>query len=291
MRVPVRRWAGLWPWMLMAGLEVVLGHTGLELAAAVETERALIKVTLLKQESTSRPIITLEGVFAGGSAGSARGKLMQECTVSLLSSGFWEVVGCVSVGSRTRPGLIGGLFSEAALPDVEALKASRARAIQIKPEGMRSLEMHLESLPQVGKRRYPNLTGFSGPVGGSQAEKNKIRHDDGGNSPGVSLVENTPGNLSCVSPLEFQKRSLLKLKRFSSDSPSALDVVLKTLQAVAVHDGGPVRPGQSDYTLLCPTKSWLFPLCRCGMFDVLNEDERNGKEQRKGPWICHYEPD
>lgn len=77
MRVPVRRWAGLWPWMLMAGLEVVLGHTGLELAAAVETERALIKVTLLKQESTSRPIITLEGVFAGGSAGSARGKLMQ----------------------------------------------------------------------------------------------------------------------------------------------------------------------------------------------------------------------
>ncbi|XP_077078598.1 E3 ubiquitin-protein ligase RNF43 isoform X1 [Siphateles boraxobius] len=86
MRVPVRRWAGLWPWMLMAGLEVVLGHTGLELAAAVETERALIKVTLLKQESTSRPIITLEGVFAGGSAGSARGKLMQSHPLSLCNT-------------------------------------------------------------------------------------------------------------------------------------------------------------------------------------------------------------
>ncbi|RXN32444.1 E3 ubiquitin- ligase RNF43-like protein [Labeo rohita] len=113
MRVPVRRLAGLWPWLLMAALQVVLGHTGLELAAAVESERsaprAMIKVSLLKQEPTSRPI-TLEGVFAGGSAGYAEGKLMQ-----------------------------------------------------------------------VGERRYPNLTGFSGPVGGSQAEQNKIRHDDGGN--------------------------------------------------------------------------------------------------------------
>ncbi|KAI2665075.1 E3 ubiquitin-protein ligase RNF43 [Labeo rohita] len=80
MRVPVRRLAGLWPWLLMAALQVVLGHTGLELAAAVESERsaprAMIKVSLLKQEPTSRPI-TLEGVFAGGSAGYAEGKLMQ----------------------------------------------------------------------------------------------------------------------------------------------------------------------------------------------------------------------
>ncbi|KAL0194235.1 hypothetical protein M9458_012531, partial [Cirrhinus mrigala] len=46
-------------------LAVALGHTGLELAAAVESERsaprAMIKVSLLKQEPTSRPI-TLEGV-------------------------------------------------------------------------------------------------------------------------------------------------------------------------------------------------------------------------------------
>ncbi len=72
--------AGLWPWLLMAASQVALGHTGLELAAAVESERsaprAMIKVSLLKQEPTSKPII-LEGVFAGGSAGVAEGKLMQ----------------------------------------------------------------------------------------------------------------------------------------------------------------------------------------------------------------------
>lgn len=80
MTVLQRRLAGLWPWLLMAALQVVFGQTGLELAAAVESERsatrAVIKVTLLKHEPTGRPI-TLEGVFAGGSAGSAEGKLMQ----------------------------------------------------------------------------------------------------------------------------------------------------------------------------------------------------------------------
>ncbi|XP_065107185.1 E3 ubiquitin-protein ligase RNF43 isoform X1 [Paramisgurnus dabryanus] len=89
MRVPVRRLAGLWPWLLMAALQVVLGHTGLELAAAVESERsapkAMIKVTLLKQEPTSRPI-TLEGVFVGGSAGYAEGKLMQSHPLSLCNN-------------------------------------------------------------------------------------------------------------------------------------------------------------------------------------------------------------
>lgn len=80
MRVPVRRLAGLWPWLLMAALQVALGHTGLELAAAVESERsaprATITVKLLKQESTGRPI-TLEGLFVRGSEGKAQGKLMQ----------------------------------------------------------------------------------------------------------------------------------------------------------------------------------------------------------------------
>lgn len=59
---------------------MVFGLTGLELAAAVESERsairAVIKVTLLKHEPTGKPI-TLEGVFAGGNAVSAEGKLMQ----------------------------------------------------------------------------------------------------------------------------------------------------------------------------------------------------------------------
>ncbi|KAL6463828.1 hypothetical protein MHYP_G00282190 [Metynnis hypsauchen] len=80
MRVSGRRLAGLWPWLLAAALQAALGNAGLELAAAVEAERsaprALIKVTVLKQEPTGRPI-TLEGVFAGSSAGYAEGKLMQ----------------------------------------------------------------------------------------------------------------------------------------------------------------------------------------------------------------------
>lgn len=80
MTLPQRRLAGVWPWLLMAALQVVFGQTGLELAAAVESERsaprAVIKVTLLKHELTGTPI-TLEGLFVGGSAGYAEGKLMQ----------------------------------------------------------------------------------------------------------------------------------------------------------------------------------------------------------------------
>lgn len=75
MTVPQRRRAGLWPWLLMAALQqVVLAQPGLEPERPVL--RALIKVTLLKNEPTGKPI-TLEGVFVGGSAGYAEGKLMQ----------------------------------------------------------------------------------------------------------------------------------------------------------------------------------------------------------------------
>ncbi|XP_021479933.1 E3 ubiquitin-protein ligase RNF43 [Oncorhynchus mykiss] len=89
MTVPQRRLAGLWPWLLIAALQVVFGQTGLELAAAVETERsaprAVIKVTLLRHEPTGKPI-TLEGLFVGGSAGSAEGKLMQSHPLSLCNT-------------------------------------------------------------------------------------------------------------------------------------------------------------------------------------------------------------
>lgn len=73
MTVPQRRLAGLWPWLLIAALQVVLGQTGLE----PERPRALIKVTPLNHESSSGKPITLEGTFVGGSAGYAEGKLMQ----------------------------------------------------------------------------------------------------------------------------------------------------------------------------------------------------------------------
>lgn len=73
MTVPQRRLAGLWPWLLMAALQVVLGQPGLE---SERPARAVIKVTLLKHEPAGKPI-TLEGEFVGGSARSAEGKLMQ----------------------------------------------------------------------------------------------------------------------------------------------------------------------------------------------------------------------
>lgn len=74
MTVPQRRLAGLWPWLLMAALQVVLGQPGLE--SERPALRAVIKVALLNHEPTGKPI-TLEGVFVGGSAGYAEGKLMQ----------------------------------------------------------------------------------------------------------------------------------------------------------------------------------------------------------------------
>lgn len=74
MTVPQRRLAGLWPWLLMAALQVVLGQPGLE--SERPALRAVIKVQLLNHEPTEK-LITLEGVFVGGSAGYAEGKLMQ----------------------------------------------------------------------------------------------------------------------------------------------------------------------------------------------------------------------
>lgn len=74
MSVPPRRLAGLWPWLLMAALQVVLGQPGPESERSLL--RALIKVTLVKHDATGEPIV-LEGDFVGGSAGKAEGKLMQ----------------------------------------------------------------------------------------------------------------------------------------------------------------------------------------------------------------------
>ncbi|CAN9501601.1 unnamed protein product [Ophioblennius macclurei] len=83
MTVPPRRLAGLWPWLLMAALQVVLGQPGLE--SERPALRAVIKVTLLKHEPTGKPIV-LEGEFVGGSAGKAEGKLMQYHPLSLCNT-------------------------------------------------------------------------------------------------------------------------------------------------------------------------------------------------------------
>lgn len=58
----------------MAALQVVLGQPGLE--SERQAHRAVINVELLNHELSGKPII-LEGLFVGGSAGQAEGKLMQ----------------------------------------------------------------------------------------------------------------------------------------------------------------------------------------------------------------------
>ncbi|XP_061819275.1 E3 ubiquitin-protein ligase RNF43 [Nerophis lumbriciformis] len=83
MTVPLWRLAGFWPLLLLAALQVVLGQPGLE--PERPGHRALIKVTLLKHDPTGSPI-TLEGVFVGGSAGYAEGKLMQYHPLSLCNT-------------------------------------------------------------------------------------------------------------------------------------------------------------------------------------------------------------
>ncbi|CAL8400968.1 unnamed protein product [Boreogadus saida] len=97
MTVSHRRLAGLWPWLLMAALQVVFGQTGLGLAVASESERAtpraVIQVTLKHDQGTA---ITLEGVFVGGSAGYADGKLLQfprllTDFLSILPISLWEI--------------------------------------------------------------------------------------------------------------------------------------------------------------------------------------------------------
>ncbi|KAG8008246.1 Heat shock factor protein 5 [Nibea albiflora] len=91
MTVPQRRLAGLWPWLLMAALQVVLGQPGLE--SERPALRAVIKVALLNHEPTGKPI-TLEGVFVGGSAGFAEGKLMQTptCVSESIAQAFGLMV-------------------------------------------------------------------------------------------------------------------------------------------------------------------------------------------------------
>ncbi|XP_074701407.1 E3 ubiquitin-protein ligase RNF43 [Strix aluco] len=84
---PQLQLALLWPWLLMATLQAGLGHSGLALAAAVESERsaaqkAIIRVIPLKVE----PII-LEGEFANvAEVTPAEGKLLQSHPLSLCNT-------------------------------------------------------------------------------------------------------------------------------------------------------------------------------------------------------------
>ncbi|XP_078535612.1 E3 ubiquitin-protein ligase RNF43 isoform X1 [Lissotriton helveticus] len=93
----------LWPWLLMATLQAGLGHTGLVLAAAVESERAasqkaLIRVIPLRMDSAEKDNLTLEGVFAKmAEVTPAEGKLLQFHPLSLCNT---------SEDEQTKPGFI-----------------------------------------------------------------------------------------------------------------------------------------------------------------------------------------
>ncbi|XP_062967466.1 E3 ubiquitin-protein ligase RNF43 isoform X1 [Cynocephalus volans] len=109
--------AALWPWLLMATLQAGFGHTGLVLAAAVESERsaeqkAIIRVIPLKMDPTGKLNLTLEGVFAGvAEITPAEGKLMQSHPLYLcnasdddnLEPGFISIVKLESPRRAPRP--------------------------------------------------------------------------------------------------------------------------------------------------------------------------------------------
>ncbi|XP_069883103.1 E3 ubiquitin-protein ligase RNF43 [Dipodomys merriami] len=109
--------AALWPWLLMATLQAGFGHTGLVLAAAVESERsaeqkAIIRVIPLKMDPTGKLNLTLEGVFAGvAEVTPAEGKLMQSHPLYLcnasdddnLEPGFISIVKLESPRRAPRP--------------------------------------------------------------------------------------------------------------------------------------------------------------------------------------------
>uniref|UniRef100_A0A8C8RF51 E3 ubiquitin-protein ligase RNF43 n=1 Tax=Pelusios castaneus TaxID=367368 RepID=A0A8C8RF51_9SAUR len=103
---PQLQLAVLWPWLLMATVQVGLGHAGLALAAAVESERsaaqkAIIRVIPLKMEP-----ITLEGVFANvAEVTPAEGKLLQFHPLSLCNTSEDEHAGSgfVTIVKLERP--------------------------------------------------------------------------------------------------------------------------------------------------------------------------------------------
>ncbi|XP_050837578.1 E3 ubiquitin-protein ligase RNF43 isoform X2 [Serinus canaria] len=79
--------AVLWPWLLMATLQAGLGHTGLALAAAVESERAAAQKAIIRVIPLKVEPITLEGEFANvAEVTPAEGKLLQSHPLSLCNT-------------------------------------------------------------------------------------------------------------------------------------------------------------------------------------------------------------
>lgn len=75
---PQLQLAVLWPWLLMATLQIRLGYSGLALVAAMEAERSLVQKAIIRVIPLKLEPLTLEGVFASvAEVTPAEGKLLQ----------------------------------------------------------------------------------------------------------------------------------------------------------------------------------------------------------------------
>ncbi|XP_077167551.1 E3 ubiquitin-protein ligase RNF43 [Paroedura picta] len=103
---PQLQLAVLWPWLLMATLQIQLGYSGLALAAAVEADRSLAQKAIIRVVPFKLEPLMLEGVFASvADVTPAEGKLLQFHPLSLCNTSEDEhtVPGFVSIVKLERP--------------------------------------------------------------------------------------------------------------------------------------------------------------------------------------------
>nr|XP_056721559.1 E3 ubiquitin-protein ligase RNF43 [Euleptes europaea] len=103
---PQLQLAVLWPWLLMATLQIRLGYSGLALAAAVEADRSLAQKAIIRVIPFKLEPLMLEGVFASvADVTPAEGKLLQFHPLSLCNTSEDEhtVPGFVSIIKLESP--------------------------------------------------------------------------------------------------------------------------------------------------------------------------------------------
>ncbi|XP_063154878.1 E3 ubiquitin-protein ligase RNF43 isoform X2 [Candoia aspera] len=103
---PQLQLAVLWPWLLMAMLQIRLGYSGLALVAAMEAERTLAQKAIIRVIPFKLEPLILEGVFASiAEITPAEGKLLQFHPLSLCNTSEDEhtVPGFVSIVKLERP--------------------------------------------------------------------------------------------------------------------------------------------------------------------------------------------
>ncbi|XP_048374565.1 E3 ubiquitin-protein ligase RNF43 [Sphaerodactylus townsendi] len=103
---PQLQLAVLWPWLLMATLQIRLGYSGLALAAVVEADRSLAQKAIIRVTPFKLEPLMLEGVFASiADVTPAEGNLLQFHPLSLCNTSEDEHTfsGFVSIIKLERP--------------------------------------------------------------------------------------------------------------------------------------------------------------------------------------------